>query len=204
MFPLPLPILAFDREVIGIIAFVIWILGMIIRAVKNNQEAAPARPRRELETARTEIETFLEEITGKSPKRPPARPNSPKRPPMAKGKKSKPTEPAAKPESPSRPRVSLTEQHLPTSNLGAGVRSHVSAFMQADRMAAEVQRDVPNRIAQEVAADLGPRELTSTMAPSPKSVPVHPFIRLLRDPQGVRQAIALQEILQKPKGLRRD
>lgn len=203
MFPLPLPILAFDREVIGIIAFVIWILGMIIRAVKNNQEAAPVRPRRELETARTEIETFLEEISGKSPKRPPARPNPPKRPPLAKGKKPKPMEPAAKPESQSRTRVSLTEQHLQTSNLGAGVRSHVSAFIQADRVAAEVQRDVPNRIAQEVAADLGPRELTSTMAPSIKPVPVHPLIRLLRDPQGVRQAIALQEILQKPRGLRK-
>lgn len=204
MFPLPLPILAFDREVIGIIAFVIWILGMIVRAVKNNQEAAPPKPRRDPETTRTEIETFLEEISGKSPKRPPAKPNPPKRPPVAKGKKPKVLEPTVKAEVPAKPRTSLSEQHLQTSNLGAGVRSHVSAFIQADRVAAEVQRDVPNRIAKEVDADLGPRQLTSTMAPSIRPAPVHPLINLLRDPQGVRQAIALQEILQKPRALRRD
>lgn len=204
---LPLPLLAFDldREVIGIIAFVIWILGMIIRAVKSNQDTAAAtKPPRAGEPARTEIETFLDEISGKSPKRAPAKANSPKRPPMAKGKKLKSLEPVGKTEASAKPRVSLANQHLPTSNLGAGLRNHVSSFLQADRVATEVERDLPNRIAQEVNADLGPRQLTSPTAAIAKPVAVHPLIRLLRDQQGVRQAIALQEILQKPRALRRD
>lgn len=203
MIPLPLLAFAFDREVIGIIAFVIWILGMIIRAVKNNQEAAP-KPRREPETARTEIETFLEEISGKGPKRPPVKPNPPKRPSVAKSKKSKPQEAAARTELTGKPRVALSEQHLATSNLGSRLRSHLSTYMQADRMAAEVQQDLPNRIARNVEADLGPRHLTSTTAQSIAQAPIHPLIKLLRDPQGIQQAIALQEILQKPRALRRD
>jgi hypothetical protein len=44
--------------------------------------------------------------------------------------------------------------------------------------------------------------MTNTAA-TVASAPVHPLIRLLRDPQGVRQAVALQEILQQPRSRRR-
>lgn len=205
--PFPLPVLAFDREVIGIIAFVIWILGMIIRAVKNNQEQAqaPPRPKPVPDTRRMEIETFLEEIAGGAPNRPPVRPNPPKRPPVAKsGKKGAKPQPSAKSAAPNKPRVAMSEQHLAKADLGSGLRSHLSAYMQPDRMAAEVQKDLPNRIAKEVQADLGPARSTSSIAPTSGVAAVHPLMSMLREPQQVRHAIVLQEILQKPRALRRD
>ncbi len=198
-------LLAFDvGEVFGIIILVLTVLGWFVKAVKGQGENQPPVKRGNPKPVRSEIETFLEELSGNAPKRPPARPQPPNKPPVAKApKKPNKQPPGEKPPKAPKPVASLADKHLGSSNLGSGVRSHVSSYMQKDRVAAEVQQDLKNRIADEVRADLGSAKMTSTAAVV-KPAPVHPLVTLLRDPQGVRQAIALQEILQKPRALRRD
>jgi hypothetical protein len=201
------PILAVQPDVLGIIVLVLTILAYIVKAIKGSGDVVkggPARPPQG-DRVRTEIETFLEELNDSSRKRPPARPAAERpRPPAAKSAKkpAKPVPPMAPPKSQrvAKPVASLSQQHLPTSQLGEGLRSHLSSYMSQDRIATEVRQDMPNRIAAEVRADFGARP--SAAAPV-TAAPVHPVITLLRDPLGVRQAIAVQEILQKPKALRR-
>jgi hypothetical protein len=202
------PLLAFDADYIGIIILVLSVLGMFVRAIKgNNEHANPPVPKNRPEKLRTEIEEFLDEIAGNSSKKPtrPA-PEQPRparaRPPV---KQQQPKKPAAKAKpvvkqqsQPAKP-VKLSEQHLQPSNLGAELRSHLATYMQSDRVGQEVQRDLKNRIAEEVEADLGRPAASNSSA---TGAVVHPLAKLLREPQGVRTAIALQEILQKPRALR--
>lgn len=206
MTSIPFPVLAVDMgDAAWIIIVVLSVLGWFVKAIKEHGANQPPARRANPEKVRTEIESFLEEISGTPSKRPPVKPNSPNRPPAAKASK-KPTKPspqkAKPPAKPAKPGSVLADQHLASANLGAGLRGHVSTFMQPDRVAAEVQQDLKNRIADEVQADLGPSQTSST-APTIAFTPAHPLVTLLRDPRGVRQAIMLQEILQKPKALRR-
>jgi hypothetical protein len=205
MFPLPLPVLAFDfGEVVGIIILVLTVLGWFVRAIKGQGENQPPVRRANPNPGRSEIETFLEELSGNAQKRPPVRPNPPNRPPVAKAPKKPNKQPAGnKPPKAPKPVMSLADKHLSSSNLGSGLRSHVSTYMQTDRVAAEVQQDLKSRIAEDVRTDLGPSTMMTNIAATVASAPVHPLISLLRDPKGVRQAIALQEILQKPRSMRR-
>src|SRR5262249_28535746 len=159
---------------------------------KGQGENQPPPRRANPNQVRTEIETFLEELSGNAPKRPPVRPNPPPaRQGLAKPPKKPLKPPPPKPAKTPKPVASLAEKHLASSNLGSGLRTHVSAYMQPDRIGEEVQQDVKSRIPEEVKADLGP---LTTVAPTVvAAAPVHPLVALLRDPKGVRQAIALQE-----------
>lgn len=205
MMDLPLPLLAFDADIIGVIFLVLSVLGIIVRAIKGNAENVNPPARRNRPELRTEIEDFLDEIAGKEarkPNRPVPEQRAPERsrPPVKpQAKKQAPKQkPPAKPAATAKP-VKLSEQHLQTSDLGTNLRSHLATYMQTDRVGQEVQRDLKSRIAEGVEADLGrPVAMESPSAQKP----LHPFVALLRDPQGVRTAIALQEILQKPKSLR--
>jgi hypothetical protein len=201
---LPVPVLAVDFDVIGIIILVLSILGYFVKAIKGNGENVPRPPVRDpdQDRRRTEIETFLEEISGGNRNRPPAQRTPPApvaperpRPPASKpGKKAaKPPMAAAKPQKATKPLTTLADKHLEAAPLGQSLRAHVAGYMQPDRIAAEVQQDLASRL------PTGP--MTGLSAPPPPSV--HPVIQFLREPQGVRQAIVLHEILQRPKALRR-
>ena len=198
------PLLADFEDIVGIIFIVLSVLGIFVRAIKGENNAAPQPRRKDPAKTRTEIEEFLEEITGKT-NRPPAR-EQPKRtppvsrPPVKQNPKKANRKPlAGQPTVTTAPVGKLSEQHLQTSNLGGDLRAHLASYMQTDRVGQEVQRDLQSQIPQEVMTDLG-RAAATAMAPVQPVV--HPLVKLLRDPQGVRTAIALQEILQKPRSLR--
>ncbi len=205
----PLPVLALDLgEIFGVIILVLSVLGWFVKAIKgqNGNAAVPQARKRTPDLRRSEIETFLEEISGGQQRTPQARqaqPNRPvnkARPENAPAKKSGKS---AKPAKTAKPIASLAQQHLAKSNVGEGLRAHVSNFVKGERIPAEVQQDLKNRIAAEVQADLGPSRLSAAPSVTTQHRPAHPLITLLRNPEGVRQAIALQEILQRPRALRR-
>jgi hypothetical protein len=207
---IPLPVLALDAgEIFGIIFLVLSVLGWFVKAIKGQGgNAAPPARRQAPEMRRTEIETFLDEISGGAPRKPPVRATPPNRPgnkPRAQNvaQAKQPNKPAAKPQKkPPKPFAALADQHLAKSNVGEGLRAHVSSFNKAERIPAESEQYLKSRIAAEVRTDLG----AGTFTAQPTSVEraaVHPLVALLRDPVGIRQAITLQEILQPPKALRR-
>lgn len=206
-------LIALDLDaIVWVIVVVIWFLGFLVKIIKGGAKGgAKANVRRaDGQRVRTEIESFLEEISAKQTKRPPEKPvpqpPARSRPPVAKTSK-KSTTPSKAPRAEGDSKKSqrqvgkLSDKHLSSSNLGQGVRSHVTAFVQSETIAASVQEDLKDKISAEVQADLGQRPSISQPVSSSRSV--HPLITFLRSPQGVRQAIIMQEVLQRPKTLRR-
>jgi glucuronate isomerase len=61
-----------------------------------------------------------------------------------------------------------------------------------------VRRDIDSRIQKDLGTNLG---LDTTLAVR-RTETVHPLIQALRNPQGVRQAILMAEILNRPKSMR--
>lgn len=204
-----MPVLAVEiTEVFGLIFVVLSILGYIVKAIKEQNANKPPlrRPQQPPNQRRSEIETFLEEISGGQVRKPPSRPTPPNRPPAKQRAENvtppkKPNKPAKAAKSP-KPVAGLAGQHLAKSSVGEGLRSHVSSFIKnEEQLSDEVRQDMKSRIDDEVRADFGSSRLAA--APEVQRPQAHPLVALLRNPEGIRQAITLQEILQPPKALRR-
>ena len=199
-------------QIIGLCVLVISFLSWFVNLFQNNQQAGAAakQQRPKPKAVQSEIEALLEQLTGEKPKpKPPRREQpapvgSPPRPPKPqrdRGKNASRT-PSTRnipqgPLSPSAGGPSMSTDSrlgapiLGTSNLGGEVRSHTLG----NRVEAAVQRE----ITAAVQHDLGNR--ISAAVPSQSDQP-HPLVKILRDPNGVRQAVLLNEILQRPKSLR--
>lgn len=190
-------------DVFTLIIVVISLIGWFIKVIKDQQENAGkgAEGRKRAENRRTEIEEFLDDLANPAPvKRPPVRPNPPEGARPANRKKQKAQRPAA-PAATTAPGGNQGDSPRKSSNLGAGLREHVSTYMQSDRVDKEVRKDLQSQIAAAVQADLGARPASATAG---IATPPHPLLLLLRDPQGIRQAILVQEILKPPKVMQRN
>ncbi len=194
-------VLAFDvGQLIGLAVLVISIISWLVNLVKGDGNNAPAgkraAPQKDL---RSEIEVFLEELN-KPPVRkeaPPPRP-APKRAPAQQQQKAKPqqkkrAEPISK-----RP---VASESRPSSNLGAGVRQHVAEHLVAGQVTANAQQHIGHRIEASVTHDLG---TSSSNLHLERPAAVHPLYTLLAQPGGMRQAMLVHELLQKPRALRKD
>lgn len=207
---LAMPLVLADQigQYITLAVLVLTFLSWFVKLIKGQDGGAAAQPvRRPREKElRTEIETFLQELTKPEPARPAAPPpRKPPAPPRAKSDKPRKTRPAeAQPKKVERakPGSSLSQQHLPSGQLGQGLRSHVSQYMTADRVTAEAQQHVGHRIDEAVQQDLG-QATALAMSGAPRTgTPKSPLVALLAEPGGIRQAFVLNEILQKPRALR--
>ena len=68
--------------------------------------------------------------------------------------------------------------------------------MEPNRIGAAVQQDIDSAVRKDLGSD-------ATSDAVHRAGNIHPLAKALRDPQGVRQAILLNEILSRPKSLRR-
>jgi len=194
--------------VIYAIIIVIWFLSWIVKAIKGNEAAGkagggqrqPARPRnRQLSD---EIDVFLKEVGG-------ARRVRRRRPPPPE---EVPIEIVADAQRPpqrrrAKPGVAMSRRKGPGSkDLGANVRRHVKQQMAVGHLDREVDEDLGRGVQSSVASHLGKfraglaADLSQPSAPSGTAGEV---MRMLRDREGIRQAVLLSEILSRPKGLRR-
>ena len=221
------PLLAFDLRFAIFLAFiVISIISWIMNQVKANQppQAAPRKPppapRPRNDRIQQEIDTFLKEATGR--RAPPQRvevldaddieivgsPAPARRPPQRKPTTAK--RPAAPPPpiaAPQRPGQNLAGRQLTSSSPIAQPRSRMD-----ERVAAQSAQNLPHSVDQSVARHLGVFAAeaslsTGSQAQSGTRIARHsPAVSLLaalRTPAGVQQAVMMQEILQKPRALRR-
>jgi len=208
MFPVPEPILAITPgQIIGLIIFTISVLSWIVNLVQGNQQNQAPRPKnRPRDPVQSELEKFLQEVVGgkaqperKRPPQPlpqqkPSRAANEKKGGKAKSPQSRParTETAMQ-----RPGERAAASHLQTSTLGQGIRSHVLEHLDSNRIGATAQQD----LASTARGDLRPDATSDALS---RAGNIHPLAKALRDPQGVRQAILLNEILSRPKSLRRN
>jgi len=206
-------------QVFGLIILVISILSWLINAVKGNPQkpaggAVPGQP------PRNELEQFLKQVL-ESNRPKPAQPPQPERPrsnPNAGRNKlkNKPKRPPVKPAAPvfadddrPSPPGSIARQHLKPSNLSSGVESHLRSHLAEDRREEAAQRQrmsgpqlLGERVRDAVQTDLGGGLAASAPIVAPV-LPQHPLMSWLAQPGSIQNAIAVQEILQKPRALRR-
>jgi hypothetical protein len=90
-----------------------------------------------------------------------------------------------------------------SEDLGTQVRTHLNQYLDSSRMSQRVQADLGSGVERAVHQHLGKTEtrgLEENEAPAVAGVPI---LSLLRNPAGVRTAILVNEILERPKCLRR-
>ncbi len=114
--------------------------------------------------------------------------------------------PQAQPPIHQRPGSGIDEREGPGStDLGGGVRQHVSEHMRDGMVAEHVQQHLTHDVNEGVTQHLGisRRDLKTQQRVEQSPPKVHPIVKLLHNPSGMRQAILLSEVLSPPKGLRR-
>ena len=197
-------------QIIGLVVLVISVLSWFVNVIKGNTPDGVPRAKQQV-SDRSEIDEFLQQLQIGKPvprqdqQRPVARDEMANRKPPIEAKR--PLEKRAKkPPAISRqssgtqglPRVA--DMHLSESKLGDSLRR--SSF--GNRVDAVVQRDITDAVRQDiqdaVQHDLGNRIMAA--APMAEKKP-HPLVSILRNPDGVRQAILLNEVLQRPRSVRR-
>jgi hypothetical protein len=101
------------------------------------------------------------------------------------------------------PGQEIASRKAPASeDLGKGVRAHVNQYLPPGSVTKAAEQYVGDRVDQSVASHLG--TFTGTASPA-AAAPTNQTGRLrglLRSHGSVRQAILMNEILGKPKGLR--
>lgn len=217
------PILAVDiGAIIGLIVLVLSFLGWIVNLIKGEEggvkKPRPPRPANAGgKDLRSEIQDFLDELTvTRSPQSRPARKpvpeedviileEEPPRRPVRPAKTEKPRKkgkPAPAPTEASSPSKPLSQQHLPTSRLGAGVQEHVASHLATGHVAAEAERFIGHRVADAVQQDLGASNAAKGAVPNLSQATLHPALKFITQTGALRDAIVLSEILQPPKALR--
>ena len=208
MFPMPEPILAIGiSQIIGLIIFTVSVLSWFVNIIQGNQQNQAPRPKnRPRDPAQNELEKFLQEVVGnkgqpenKRPATPPVpQQKQPRTANAKKGGKAKPQQqrPAKAESASQRPGERAAASHLQTSALGQGGRSLLHDHTEPNRIGAAVQQDIDSAVRKDLGSD-------ATSDAVHRAGSIHPLAKALRDPQGVRQAILLNEILSRPKSLRR-
>lgn len=150
--------------------------------------------------------------------RPPARQQSP--PPMpapaqrtsgSAGRvkqESQKTAPSTAPQTtPPRPGAELAQRKAPVSgDLGAQVRAHLSQYLESSRLSQRAKAELGSAVERAVREHLGTTATRGTQDQESVAGAVEldaPIVTLLRNPAGVRTAILVNEILERPKCLRR-
>ena len=194
------------------ISVISWIVNLIQGNTPKGKPTKRPRPQ-----AIEDLEQFLQATVAtpereREKKRPaPNRPNRPageKRP--NKPKQSQSQRPNAqrpnaqrpasqqRPAQLDRPGTRLAQSHLAQTAMGLGGRSNIGPQAVDESVKKDVElavkRDIDDAVSRDIGVD-GTLSVTQAQA-------VHPLIQALRNPQGIRQAILLNEVLSRPKSLR--
>ncbi|MEZ6059596.1 MAG: hypothetical protein R3C19_04470 [Planctomycetaceae bacterium] len=189
---------------------------------------APERKQR----VQSEIEAFLSEVgaapakpaqprqplaarpTAASPSAQVSRPPRPERQQPAPPKQRKPR-PSPAVRQPERPKPRVAQQSVTKraplaarQQVGTGIGSHVDQYISqhvSQHLDHDVDESVTADIVNSVNSHLGSRdrEMPALTGNRQAASPAGDIVRLLRNPEGIRQAILINEVLTRPRALRR-
>jgi len=157
-----------------------------------------------------EIEAFLQQVTGQRPSRPAKKRRPRKRPPAQEQRPSRRHEegPQGQRRRPPKQRPRRLKKRRPQSEnrgVGSGIAEHVDEYINQhvkEHIDHDVDEHVQVAIVDEVTEHLGPGEKPKAASTGPSAA--QSVRELLKDPSGVRNAILVNEILSRPRALRRD
>lgn len=171
------------QMIITIIVLVVSFLGWLFNQVAGkNQPPQPPRPKPKRAEARDDI--FLRDDEPRRPNQKPSKKKQQQQPKPAEAKGSR------------RPGGEIANRHIQTSDLGAGVRTHVTD-VRAQKVEQLAQQHMQSRVGQSVTEHLG--TFTAAATPEEASKQASLIIQALRNPTSVRQAIIVNLILERPR-----
>lgn len=197
--------------IVGAIALISWVANKVKDRGGGGGEAPDAQPADEGGRVQAEIDRFLQEVRGGHGQA--ARANAaaaedvPETPAAARQeqrRQSRPAQEAAPPEKYQR----LSERHvIGNRQIDSNVDEGVFEGESSDRMGDLVERDVGHGVEQSVLSHLGPSSATEAEAnvvrdDGANGLTAESLVGLLTQPDGIRQAVLVQEILSRPKGRR--
>lgn len=220
---------AAEGGVVFAIIMIISVISWLVNLIKESQaKSKPTKRTRPVDQGPSELEIFMQEVSGKAPPQKPRpvqersnqqRPNQ-KRPGQQRPGQQKPGRSAAdkkggkprgqqqpQPE-PSRPLVAdrpgarLAQTHLASAGLGDNIRNHVSSNMDARSVENQVKQDVDNAVQRDISDSVQRNIGVDGTFANVQRQAVHPLILALRNPDGVRQALLMSEILKRPRSIR--
>jgi hypothetical protein len=209
----PAPVLAVDVSLLIFVAIVvISLIKWLFQTIANQQAAPAARPKppaedwRRRERLQEEIDQFSREMSGRRRTNDPAieilpetQRRRPSPPPRARQTSYELTDDDFLP-SRSTPGASIAERRLQTNHLGEEVQQH--SVILGEGVRRHLQQYMDERVEQTVQQHLGTsgegRKAAALVMPRAATGLQHKLAALLRDPQSVRQAILLNEILSPP------
>lgn len=177
-----------------LIAFIGWIVNLVSEKAKQQPKRPMANanpPRGNDDRFQQEIDKFLQQVGGRpAPQRP-----APKDDFLIEVVPENELLQRRREERRKQKLSQIEDRHVETSQLGEGVRSHVE-FQMHDSLDEKVRQDVGNRISAVVEADFGESKANAaTPMAALVTVKPHEIVQLLRDREGVRKAIIVNEIL---------
>lgn len=101
-----------------------------------------------------------------------------------------------------RPGARLAQTHLASAGLGDNIRNHVSSNMDARSVENQVKQDVDNAVQRDISDSVQRNIGVDGTFANVQRQTVHPLILALRNPDGVRQALLMSEILKRPRSIR--
>ena len=155
-----------------------------------------------------EIEAFLQQVTGQRPSRPAKKRRPKKRPPRQEQRPPRRgDEPPQGRRRPPKQRPRRLKKRRPQEDrgVGSGIAEHVDEYISQhvkEHIDNDVDEHVQVTIVDEVKDHLGPGAIPVAKPAGPSAAEA--VRALLRDPQGVRNAILVNEVLSRPRALRRD
>lgn len=198
--------------IVGAIALISWIANKVKDRGGGGVEAPDVQPADEGGRVQAEIDRFLQEVRGghgqAAGANAAAAENVPETPAAAarqeQRRQSRPAQEAAPPEKYQR----LSERHvIGNRHIDSSVDEGVFEGESSDRMRGLVERDVGHGVEQSVLSHLGPSSVTEAEAnvvrdDGANGLTAESLVELLTQPDGIRQAVLVQEILSRPKGRR--
>lgn len=229
--PIPMLLAVDAGAIVAVIFGLISFIGWVMNQVNSSQKPTPP-PRKRAPRDRTiqeEIDQFLSDREGKprpnrrdeeiltpdqvelidEPRRKPAPKPQPQQKPRPKPKQT-PQKAASRPQPQRVSKPLASEQSTTTvthparqaAQLGREMQQQVSQAM-APRLATTVSKDLPHSVDQSVSQHLG--QFSSSSQKSPAAVERHAvsIVSMLRNPNSVRGAIIVNEILSPPLSRRK-
>lgn len=206
-----------------IIAFISWLWNVFNgnqNAPAPGRQPVPPRGNRVEKELQAEINRFLKNVMGQKQREddrevilaeeeePRTRQKARAKQEAAKRKKTEPTPKSEESTTPgsSRPGGRIAQRKGPGSTtLGSGVRQHLAEHMQEGRVTQQAQNFLGHGVAEKVQHDLGTFSVADpAAAPLPASRTDRPTVtatnvaKLMRDPDGMKQAFVLNLILNRP------
>lgn len=197
----PLPVLADAGAVVGLLVLIFSVVGWLVNLansqnnppVPQKQRPRPPRPRRQGQRMQNEIDIFLKEVRGEETVSDDDVVVESVPPKSARQRRTRTASP------PPQPPPTKSQESRRLGSVEANLDSHVGESLSSHHLASPMGED-PSQGERPDYRGVG--EMVAIQ--KGRSTSALPVMQMLRDRQGLRNAILVNEILSKPKSLREE